>query len=358
MRKTPENIKLSVCIPTYNRAEFISETLESVICQATDSIEIVVVDGASTDNTAEVVKKYQQKFENLFYYRMKKNSGVDRDMAKTIELARGAYCWMLSDDDLLKPGVIKGILKEIESGYEIYLCNVIVCDLYLQPLKERFWLSAIVRDRVFNLHNREEFIEYCNKANSIAAFFSYMCSIILRREEWNKIGYSYDFDGSAYALASTLLSFINQKCRLKYIRNSLVLWRSHNQTFQMEGGLVKRFLLDFNAYLKLADKYLSDDVMMRRAFLKVMRREHPWYTIIHVSSLIDSSEEWRMFSDKLFKFGYSYYMIAVCYALGRHKRLVSFCVAIKRMLIKNYYFNKIVGLLHRKQKYFTNDKSI
>jgi len=341
-------IKISICIPTHNRARFIGETLESVISQADETIEIVIVDGASTDNTTEVVRKYQQKFRNLVYYRGEKNFGVDRDMAKCIEISRGDYCWMFSDDDLLKPGAINRILKEIESKYEIYLCNVTACNLQMQPIRERFWLSTEVKDRVFNLHDKNELIEYCNMANSVAALFSYNCSIVLRREEWNKMGFNYEFDGTAYELAAALLSFIKRKCRLKYIRSSLVLWRSNNESFQNAGGLVKRFLLDFDGYLQLADKYLSDDRKVRDAFLKVMTREHPWYTIINVASFIDSRQLWRQFRGKLLKFGYSPRMAAICYCLGRYKKLVSLAVKVKRKIVNNCWVHKFAGLLCRK----------
>ena len=275
-------------MPTRDRARFLDKTLENVISQANDNVEIVIVDGASSDNTREIVLRYQQKFRNLVYYRREKNCGVDRDIAKTIELSRGKYCWMLSDDDMLKAEAIKRILEEIKSGYEIYLCNVTVCSLDMQPIRERLWLSSKVKERVFDLSDKNDFIEYCDKANSIGALFSYMSSIILRRGEWIKTGYDYDFDKTAYALASSLFSFMKRRCRLKYIKSSLVLWRNDNESFQNKGGLVKRFFLDFDGYLKLADKYLSNAPKMKDAFLKVMTREHPWYTIINAMSFIDN----------------------------------------------------------------------
>ncbi len=332
------DIKLSICIPTYNRASFISEILENVISQASDNVEIVIVDGASTDNTKELVQSYQQKFKNLVYHRGEKKMGVDRDMAKTIELSRGKYCWMLSDDDLLKPGAINRILKEIESGYEIYLCNVTACDLFMKPLSDRIFLSMKIKDKVFNLHDKNELIKYCNEANSICALFSYMSSIVLRREEWAKAGYNHDFDGTAYALASSLLSFIKQKCRLKYIRDSLVLWRNDNVSFQDAHGLVKRFLLDFDGYLRLADKYLSDDLGVRNSFLKVMTREHPWYTIINVSSYIKDPESWEKFKNKLFAFGYNHRIVTFCRLLSKNRKLVSVAVKIKREIIRSGIF--------------------
>jgi len=177
-------IKISVCITTRNRARFIGEAIESVISQAGEEVEIVIVDGASTDNTREVVVGYQQKFKNLVYHREEQNHGVDRDMAKTLELARGEYCWLFSDDDAFKPGVIARMLKEIESGCEIYLCNITTCDHQMKPLRERYWLSRTVKDRIFDLHDKTDFLEYCHQANSIAAFFSYWSSIIVKRDSW------------------------------------------------------------------------------------------------------------------------------------------------------------------------------
>lgn len=125
-----------------------------------------------------------------------------------------------------------------------------------------------------------------------------------------------------------------------------MLWRNDNESFQNTGGLVKRFLLDFDGYLQLADKYLSDDRKVKDSFLKVMTREHPWYTIINVASFIDSPEAWREFRAKLLKFGYSQKMAAICYVLSRYKNLVCLAVAIKRKIVKSHRVNKIAGALN------------
>ena len=336
--RVSDSIKLSICIPTLNRARFLAETLENVISQANENIEIVIVDGASTDNTADVVQKFKQKFRHIHYHRGDKNYGVNRDMARTIELAQGEYCWLLSDDDLLKPGAIDRMLEEIKSECEIYLCNITACNLFMKPYKDVFWLSMQVDDCIFQLHSKNEFIQYCNKANSIGALFSYMSSLVICREAWNKTGFHYDFDDTAYALASSLFTFIKGRCRLKYIRSPLVLWRSDNESFQNEGGLVKRYLLDFDGYSKLADKYLSDDQDMRNSFLSVMRREHPWYTIIHVASFINDAHSWAEFKDKILLFRYNHKMLELYYLLGRCKPLIEAAVRIKRRLVRSGIF--------------------
>lgn len=338
-----DNIKISVCITTRNRANYIGETLESIISQAEDRVEIVILDGASTDKTTQVVQCFQKRFPNLVYQCGETNYGVDRDMATCVEMARGEYCWLLSDDDWLRAGALERMLKEVESGYEIYICNATRCSASMQPIKQNFWLSREIKDTVFNLHNKDEFIKYCNQANSIGALFSFWSTTIFRREEWLKTGFNDDFDGSCYAMASTLLSFIKRKCRLKYIQESLILWRDNEFTFSHQGGLVKRFLLDFDGYLKLADKYLDDHIDMRSAFLKVMTREHPWYTVIHVTSYIDNREEWQQFKSKMLKFGYNSKSVEVCYALGRYKNLISLGVKIKRKLVKSSRIQQLIG---------------
>ncbi|MCX5709297.1 MAG: glycosyltransferase family 2 protein [Candidatus Omnitrophica bacterium] len=340
-------IKLSICIPTRNRADFIGTALDSVISQADDRVEIVIVDGASTDNTEEVVNRYQTQFKNFVYYRAKVNGGVNRDMAKTIELANGEYCWMLSDDDALTPGAINRMLKEIESGYEIYLSNVTACDLQMRRIRDRFWLSIFTKDRVFNLHECKDLIAYCDKANSIGALFSYMSSIVLNRNEWLKIGYDYDFDKTAYALAATLFSFIKHRCRLKYIRDQLVYWRNDNVSFQDAWGMEARYLLDLDGYFMLAGKFLPNDRQLRSSFYRVMRREHPWYTIVHVLSTIEDPKAWDSFKEKLVKFGYSPKMAELYYYLSRHKNILNLAVAIKRKIVKSRAIHKILYLPRR-----------
>ena len=53
---------VTICIPTYNSGEFIEDTLFSIINQTYKNIEIIIGDNASTDNTYDIVKKYQKKY--------------------------------------------------------------------------------------------------------------------------------------------------------------------------------------------------------------------------------------------------------------------------------------------------------
>jgi len=114
---------LSICIATYNRAGFIGETLDSILHQLTDEVEIVVVDGASTDATPTVMERYAADCPGLRYVRLPAKGGVDQDYCKAVECARGEYCWLFPDDDLFKPGAVKRVLDELRNGPCLVIVN-------------------------------------------------------------------------------------------------------------------------------------------------------------------------------------------------------------------------------------------
>ena len=116
------SIKLSICIPTYNRAAFLGEALDSVIRQATDEVEIVVSDNASTDNTEALVREYQARFPRIRYHKNPENLGADRNFLKVVELGEGEYCWLLGSDDALAEGAIAAMLPLLGDA-DVYLTD-------------------------------------------------------------------------------------------------------------------------------------------------------------------------------------------------------------------------------------------
>lgn len=298
------SIKISFCIPTYNRAAFIEETIESIIQQATDGVEIVISDNASDDNTEEIVQGYRQKFPRLTYYRWPENMGADRNYLKVVELAKGDYCWFMGSDDALKPGAISRILEEIKQGYDIYLTNRTVCDIQLKPVRDQLWLNEKIPGRVFNLSEQRELIEYLKAGRSLGALFSYLSSIIFRRDKWNRVKYDEAFTGTAYAHVFMLLSFIQYGCRLRYIKEPLVFCRSDNDSF-LDQGIVRRFLLDIDGYGLLADKFFADNLLLKKAFLNVVKRQRPWKSVAVIRTKVKNIAEWKIVQSKLSGIGYN-----------------------------------------------------
>ncbi len=295
-------IKLSICIPTYNFGWIIGETLKSIIDQADDDIEVVVVDGGSTDNTKEIVLGFRQLSPKITYHRLKAKGGIDKDLARTVEFARGDYCWLMSSDDVFRPGAIQRVLNEIKLGYDIYVCNRTECDRSLKPARNLPWLSKEIDDDVFDLSTEEKLIKYFNKSQSIGALFSYISSIIFRHDKWNAAMHDERFTGSNYAHVFRLFSIMKNGGTLKYIRDSLILCRRCNDSF-LENGLFNRYLIDINGYLFLAS-HLFSDAAVRRSFLAVMRREHKWYEFAALRNLAPDIASWNALERKLIEYGY------------------------------------------------------
>ncbi len=93
---------VSVIICTYNHAKYLPETINSILYQDYPSIEIVVVDDGSTDNTAEVIKLFPD-----VKYHYKQNEGLAKGRNTGINLCKGDYVLFLDADDWLLPGAIR-----------------------------------------------------------------------------------------------------------------------------------------------------------------------------------------------------------------------------------------------------------
>ena len=170
--------KLSICIATLNRAAFIGATLESIISQATDEVEIVIVDGASTDNTEQVVRHYQQRFPRLRYVRLAARGGVDQDYSRAVELAQGEYCWLMSDDDVLKPGAVQAVIEATRHPYSLIIVNTEMCNTDL---------SKQLRDRQLSIHANQVYTPADNMRLFVetSIHLSYIGSVVIRRQLWN-----------------------------------------------------------------------------------------------------------------------------------------------------------------------------
>ena len=114
---------VSVIIPMYNAAQFIPQTLESLLYQTMTDFEVVVVDDCSTDNSVEVVKSFAEKFGGrLHVIKLPKNSGTPGlPRNKGINFARGKYIAFLDSDDLFT----KTALEELTTLAEEYNADVV-----------------------------------------------------------------------------------------------------------------------------------------------------------------------------------------------------------------------------------------
>lgn len=109
----------SVCIPSYNAAEIIAETLESVLRQTFDDFELVVVDDCSTDATEAVVRSYGDP--RIVFHRNDRNLGYARNIARCCALASGRFIYLLGNDDVLSPVALERARAAFELDPDVAL---------------------------------------------------------------------------------------------------------------------------------------------------------------------------------------------------------------------------------------------
>jgi glycosyltransferase involved in cell wall biosynthesis len=107
--------KISIVTPSYNQGEYIEQTILSVIYQGYDNLEYFVLDGGSTDNTVEVIKKYEDKIN---YWHSKKDNGQSAAINEGFAMSTGDILYWLNSDDVLLPGTLLKIGRLFKSVTE------------------------------------------------------------------------------------------------------------------------------------------------------------------------------------------------------------------------------------------------
>lgn len=106
---------VTILTPTYNQAQFIEETIASVLAQTYPSIEYIIIDDGSTDGTPEVLARYA----NVVHCLRQTNAGQAATINRGIELAAGKYFGYLSSDDLLDPEAVATLVQTLEDDPDL-----------------------------------------------------------------------------------------------------------------------------------------------------------------------------------------------------------------------------------------------
>ncbi len=141
MNRNIEKNKVSVIIPTYNRAEFLGGAVRSVIKQEYDNIEIIIVDDMSTDNTESVVESLMTIFPSIVYCENDHNKGPSGARNTGIIKSSGEYIAFLDSDDIWLEGHLTNGLKVFDKNPEIDVIfgNFSVVDLHNDKHRYNFF---------------------------------------------------------------------------------------------------------------------------------------------------------------------------------------------------------------------------
>lgn len=117
MAVNKQNVKISVVTVCFNSEKTIERTLRSVLEQTCSDYEYIIIDGASTDGTMEIVRKYEPLFAGRMKVVSEPDAGIYDAMNKGIRLAAGEIVGIVNSDDYYEPNTLELVLKAYD-GYE------------------------------------------------------------------------------------------------------------------------------------------------------------------------------------------------------------------------------------------------
>ena len=158
---------ISIVLPSYNQAAYIEETLRSILDQNYPCLELLVIDGGSTDGSVDIIKRYESKIQ---YWVSEKDKGQSDAINKGFAKATGEIITWICSDDLLKPGALqlvadafKGLPASVglvHGGVELFDANRTISTVFTtgEPALERY-LSGMAFSQPAAFFKREYLLQ-------------------------------------------------------------------------------------------------------------------------------------------------------------------------------------------------------
>jgi len=246
---------VSVIIPAYNIEKYISQTIESVICQTYKNIEIIIVNDGSTDNTDKIIQEYGKKDERIVIYNQL-NKGLSAARNSGFKIAKGDYFCLIDGDDIMLPEKIESQIYFLEKNiFADFIYSKVYCfidgtnNIYIQKM-----------DNASSPYVYNKLLSYGNFISPNSVFF--------KRNIFDKLGgfdenlrSSEDFDYWLY-LSKNEVNFLHQDKYLTLCRsrkdsltsNSIRMYTTVISVFEKNIG--DRFLSKITHIQYLKNKFL------------------------------------------------------------------------------------------------------
>jgi glycosyltransferase involved in cell wall biosynthesis len=186
--------KLSICIPTYNRAKHLNNCLQSIMLIEKSNygdFQICVSDNGSTDNTKEIVKEASNGLQ-IKYHRNTKNLGIPKNFLNVVEMAEGEFVWLIGDDDLLMPNTVIDLLEliNIHKTVDFFYINSFHLNTeyvfsFTQPFKTIHLPKKMKPFSSYTKSGELPFLDLVNP-NISFDFLGGMFLAVFRRDNWMK----------------------------------------------------------------------------------------------------------------------------------------------------------------------------
>lgn len=224
------NPLVSVLVITYNSADYVIYTLDSIKTQTYPNMEIVISDDGSRDNTVEVVEKWKQENSSqklqVTVITVEKNTGISANLQRGIDQCKGTWVKLIAGDDCLNQDCIEYYLKQAEPGkYECFLSQM------------KMDVSGVINDYVELESERQQFFSLSTEGQYnyflVAPIFLNTPSLFIKRRLFKEL----PIINLKYKLLEDQPLFYNllkNNIEIKYCDYSTVVYRRHAQSLTAE----------------------------------------------------------------------------------------------------------------------------
>lgn len=285
------NLKLSICIPTYNRCNYLGIALDSIFNCLTEEqskiVEIVVSDNASPDDTEQLASDYLKKYNNIIYSRNSENIGFDRNLLQVISLAKGEYCWILGDDDAICSDSISSILSDITNRkHDILLYERLETDVSFESEPVYAPWTSLPEGLTFNLESEiENFHHYLEKCNSLGGLFSFISVLVFRKSKWEDVPVKDRMAHTGYTHVYMLFYMMAHKAETRYVKKAVVVCRLGNDTMcpvMTWENIYTRLKFDIDGYREIVLCAFGTDSTISRHLLKHLEKLIPMRMLVSI----------------------------------------------------------------------------
>ncbi len=191
---------VSIITVVYNGAKHIEQTINSVLNQSYKNIEYIIVDGGSTDNTLEIVKRYEKKID---YWQSERDGGIYFAMNKGVSLAKGELIGIINADDFYLPNTVSTIVDSDKINHaDIYYGD-------MEYVTENGDFISVAKPDI-------------TKMNEMPTIFHPTCFV--SKSVYNKAGI-FDTQYKISADYDFLLRCLKQNFKFSYIAKTLTCFR-------------------------------------------------------------------------------------------------------------------------------------
>lgn len=187
-------MKLSICIPTYNRGKLLDNCLHSIASlssKSSYSFEICISNNCSTDNSEEVIQFYMDHLP-IVYHKNSTNVGIARNFLKVVDMAQGEFVWLIGNDDLILPYALVDLFRLFEehSDVDYFYVNSSHIDLqHITNYPHPFNISNLPKKlKPFSSRNSSSKMKFFDMIDPEVSF-DFLAGIFLsvfKRDKWVK----------------------------------------------------------------------------------------------------------------------------------------------------------------------------